>query len=59
MGFAAQWLTEWYAYNDKMLTHLGGKKGIDQISGFIYIGKKIEEPNERRRPIFESVISYI
>jgi nitroreductase len=59
MGFAAQWLTEWYAYNDKMLTHLGGKKGIDQISGFIYIGQKIEEPNERRRPIFESVISYI
>jgi len=59
MGFAAQWLTEWYAYNDKMLTHLEGKKGIDQISGFIYIGHKIEEPNERRRPIFESVISYI
>jgi len=59
MGFAAQWLTEWYAYNDKMLTHLGGKKGIDQISGFIYIGQKIEEPNERRRPISQSIISYI
>ena len=59
MGYAAQWLTEWYAYNDKMLIRLGGKKGIDQISGFIYIGQKIEEPNERRRPISESVISYI
>jgi nitroreductase len=59
MGFAAQWLTEWYAYNDKMLNHLGGKKGTDRISGFIYIGKKIEEPNERRRPISENVISYI
>ena len=48
MNYAAQWLTEWYAYNDKMLNHLGGKKGIDQISGFIYIGQKIEELFEGR-----------
>jgi len=59
MGFAAQWLTEWYAYNDKMLIHLGGKKGIDQIAGFIYIGKRIKEPNERRRPSPENIINYI
>ena len=23
LGYAAQWLTEWYSYNDKMLTYLG------------------------------------
>ena len=59
LGYAAQWLTEWYAYNDKMLEYLGGKPGIDRISGFIYIGHKIEEPKERRRPDPSKVISYI
>ena len=59
MGFAAQWLTEWYAYNDKMLTHLGGKKGIDRISGFIYIGHKIEEPIERKRPDPFEVVTFL
>tara|TARA_Y100001958_G_C20851522_1_gene293818 strand:+ start:42 stop:605 length:564 start_codon:yes stop_codon:yes gene_type:complete len=59
LGYAAQWLTEWYAYNDRMLEYLGGRKDIDKISGFIYIGHKIEEPNERRRPDANEVISYL
>ncbi len=59
LGYAAQWLTEWYAYNNKMLQYLGGRPKIDQISGFIYIGHKVEEPTERRRPDPEKVIFYI
>ena len=59
LGYAAQWLTEWYAYNEKMIDCLGGRPNIDKISGFIYIGHKIEEPNERRRPDPEKVISYL
>ena len=59
LGYAAQWLTEWYAYNKKMLEYLEGRQGIDQISGFIYIGHKIDEPNERRRPDPQKVISYL
>ena len=59
LGYAAQWLTEWYAYNEKILEYLGGRPNIDKISGFIYIGHKIEEPNERRRPNPEKVISYL
>ena len=58
-GFAAQWLTEWYAYNEKMLSYLGGRIGMDKISGFIYIGHKNEDPNERRRPNSSDVIEYI
>ena len=51
LGYAAQWLTEWYSYNNKMLEYLGGRLDKDQISGFIYIGHKAEEPTvERRRP---------
>ena len=59
LGYAAQWLTEWYAYNEKMLNYLGGRSGIDRISGFIYIGHKSEEPLERRRPDPNKVISYL
>ena len=46
-GYAAQWLTEWYAYNEKMLTTLGGIIGNDKIAGSIYIGHKKEEPIEK------------
>ncbi len=59
LGYAAQWLTEWYAYNDKMLEFLGGKIDFDRISGFIYVGHKTEEPKERKRPIPNEIISYI
>ena len=59
LGYAAQWLTEWYAYNKKMLEYLGGRPKIDKISGFIYLGHKLEEPMERRRPDPQKVISYL
>ena len=58
LGYAAQWLTEWYAYNEKMLVTLGGTPGKDRIAGFIYIGEKQTAPMERTRPILETVISY-
>ena len=59
MGYAAQWLTEWYAYNNKMLSHLGGVVNRDKISGFIYIGHKIEDPNERKRPDPFEVVTFL
>ena len=59
LGYAAQWLTEWYSYNDTMLAYLGGRVGIDKISGFIYIGHKTEVPNERKRPNPADVINYL
>jgi len=59
MNYAAQWLTEWYAYNDKMLSFLGGVVNNDKISGFIYIGHKIEEPIERKRPDPFEVVTFL
>ena len=56
-GYAAQWLTEWYAYSDRMLTELGGRPGLDRIAGFIYIGEKIKPPIERTRPDPDKVIT--
>ena len=59
LNYAAQWITEWYAYNEKMLLSLGGNPSNDKIAGFIYIGKKDKEPNERRRPLTNKVISVL
>jgi len=49
LGFAGQWLSEWYAYDDEFLTHLGLSKD-ERIAGFIYIGTAGKEPAERGRP---------
>ena len=46
-------------YNNKMIEYLGGRSGIDRISGFIYIGHKAEEPLERKRPDPKKVISHL
>ena len=59
LEYAAQWLTEWYSYNQKMLKTLGGEPGKDQIAGFIYIGEKVAAPMDRIRPNFETIVSYL
>ncbi len=59
MNYAAQWLTEWYAYNENLLKYLGGEVKKDKIAGFIYIGHKIEEPMERKRPDPKNIITFI
>ena len=59
LGYAAQWLTEWYSYNQNVLKEFGGDPKTDKIAGFIYIGNKQKEPVERRRPIKNKIISFI
>ena len=59
LGYAAQWLTEWYAYNNSMIKELGGNPDTDKIAGFLYIGDKDKTPIERRRPSKEKVIRYM
>ena len=59
LGYAAQWLTEWYSYNDRMIKVVGGKPETDKLAGFIYIGDKEKEPVEIRRPKTENVINYL
>jgi len=49
MGFGAQWLTEWYAFDPQIKDTLGLRSG-ERIAGFIYVGSVSEEPVERARP---------
>lgn len=56
MGFAAQWLTEWYAYDPAVLYAMGLKK-TERIAGFVYIGSANKEPAERGRPHLPDLIT--
>ncbi len=57
MGFAAQWLTEWVAYDADILTALSvGEEEF--VAGFIYIGKRQQEPKERARPALSEITQY-
>jgi nitroreductase len=48
MGFAAQWLTEWYAYDRAVKTELGLSPG-ERVAGFIYVGSAACDAEERPR----------
>ena len=56
-GFAAQWLTEWYAYDAPFLKALGlGER--EKVAGFIYMGTTEEASMERPRPEIGDIVSY-
>ena len=56
MGFAAQWLTEWYAFDEQIDAALG-LTTHERVAGFIYIGSAKERPTERVRPELADVLS--
>ena len=56
MGFAAQWLTEWYTY-DEIITKSLGLSENERVAGFIYVGSADAKPSERGRPDLRSRIA--
>ena len=56
LGLAAQWITEWPAYNDDVAKALGvGEE--ERIAGFIYIGTAAQPPDERTRPEIGDIVT--
>src|SRR5246127_2704820 len=49
MGFAATWITEWYAYDRRVCAALG-LKPHEKIAGFVHIGRSARPPEDRPRP---------
>lgn len=49
LGFGAQWLTGWGAYDPEILRRLGLEES-EKIAGFIHIGTAVAEAPERERP---------
>ena len=49
LGYAANWITEWYAYDRTVLDALG-LAPHERIAGFIHIGRPPGAPEDRPRP---------
>ena len=49
LGYAANWITEWYAYDRGVLEALG-LAANERIAGFVHIGRAREPAEDRPRP---------
>jgi len=56
MGYAASWITEWYAYDRRVLDALGLSSN-ERIAGFVHIGRPAKPPDERERPNLNSIVT--
>ncbi len=54
-GFAAQWLTEWYAYHAEINAVLG-LGTFERVAGYIYIGHTDAVPLPRTRPDINTLV---
>lgn len=57
-GYATQWLTEWTAFDPDVKAALGCNSQDDQIAGFIYVGGKLTNTDDRPRPDYDAVVSH-
>lgn len=56
LGYAANWITEWYAYDRSALAALG--IGADErVAGFVHIGRPMRPPEERPRPPLSEIVT--
>lgn len=56
MGYASVWLTQWYAYDRRVLDGLG-LAYHEKIAGFVHIGSSSSAPEDRVRPALSSITS--
>lgn len=54
-GFGANWITDWYAYDDAARELLGLGNG-EQVAGYIHIGMQAEVPKERPRAALADLV---
>ena len=57
MGYAASWITEWYAYDRRVLDALG-LVANERIAGFVHIGRAAKPPEERDRPKLADIVTH-
>ena len=56
LGYAASWITEWYAYDRRVLDELGVKAN-EKITGFVHIGRPAKPPDDRPRPPLADIVT--
>ena len=56
LGYAANWLTEWYAYDRTVLDSLGLAPN-ERIAGFVHIGRSAKSAEDRPRPPLTEIVT--
>ncbi|TVR10174.1 MAG: nitroreductase [Salinarimonadaceae bacterium] len=57
-GYAANWITEWIAYDRRVLDALGLTAG-ERIAGFVHIGSADFTPPDRARPALDTIVTWL
>jgi nitroreductase len=57
-GWVANWLTEWFAYDERAYPLLGVHPG-EKVAGFIHIGSTIFPVVERPRPSLSETVTWV
>ena len=56
MGYGANWITDWYSY-DERATRLLGLEPHERVAGFVHLGTLPEPPQERVRPEIDKLVT--
>lgn len=56
LGYAANWLTGWFAYDRDALAALGVTEG-EKLAGFVHIGTAKASPEDRPRPDLKTIVT--
>lgn len=56
MGFGANWITDWYSYDEAGGAALGLQSN-EKVAGFIHLGTPTEPPLERVRPDLSTLVT--
>ena len=54
LGYGANWITEWYAYDRRVLDALGLTDN-EKVAGFVHIGTPKHAPEDRPRPALAEI----
>ncbi len=56
LGYAASWVTRWYAFDAEAAAMLGANKG-EQFVGFVHIGTPVAVIEDRPRPALADIVT--
>jgi nitroreductase len=57
LGYGANWITEWYAYDRGFLDAIGLSES-ERIAGFVHIGRPSHPPEDRPRPALDQIATH-
>ncbi|MBX3358275.1 MAG: nitroreductase [Phycisphaeraceae bacterium] len=57
MGYGAVWLTEWYAYDRRVLAALG-LAPHERLAGFMHLGTEPSPREDRPRPVMADIVTH-